>query len=861
VTGPVLYVPNESDDTVSVIDTTTNLVIATIPVPGHNADTAAIRPDGAFVYVASETGIVSVISTATNSVVDTINVGSVPYVVTFSPNGTRAYVTNHSGNNVSVIDTATNSVVATIAVGGGPYGVAVSPDGARAYVTNEGAGTLSVIDTVVTNSVIGTISVGSTPTMVAVNPHGMQAYVNNYGSGTVSVIDTATNSVAATITVGSGPAGIIFSPDGTRAYIANYSSGTVSVIDTAHNSVIDTIPVGSAAGVAITPDGKELYVTNFNGDIDTVTVIDTTSDTVIGNINVGRQPEYPAAILSNHVETPSENTYQVIQLRWYGGVYLGGDEYADVFESTSGVPLEITSAVFAPDGTGNAIPSAPPTLIALGTVASLDWEQAILASVVLDADADYVHPSFIMLPIGNIADLPFAVPIVGAVTVSIDNTDVNVADPTGLVTFVFSEAPTSFALADTSAVGGTLSNLQQVSATTYTATFTASPNTDIANASVSVTTTTSSSVRFSSAVATFTGVDVNWAPSQMIDGMLTGPDAPGTYGGINGWAVYNTATGKSEGADALLTIANPLSAGRYTLTFTLYQNYYGNPGHILGDFALAYTTAATPTLASPQTPVSIQSASSLNGTTFSLLPMGELLANTSHNSIGTDTYTISASVDSAIPITGIFLDAIKNPALPGGGPGGQYDNGNFVVSEFTLDASTANSTAPFVVDTVVPTVAVSIDNTFITQVRTTGKVTFTFSEAPTAFTLADTRAVGGILSNLTGGGETYTATFTGTAKTQISNASVSVTAGSWQENNGNPGASGSTALFEVDTLTTPVPPTIIVNSYPAATRGQVIALSTLVAISDGFGLSFQELELWDSQGTAFGGQFVVKGVA
>jgi hypothetical protein len=48
-----------------------------------------------------------------------------------------------------------------------------------------------------------------------------------------------------------------------------------------------------------------------------------------------------------------------------------------------------------------------------------------------------------------------------AVAVSIDNTDVNVANGTGTVTFAFSEAPTSFALADTSAVGGTLSNLDR----------------------------------------------------------------------------------------------------------------------------------------------------------------------------------------------------------------------------------------------------------------------------------------------------------------------------------------------------------------------------------------------------------------
>jgi len=333
------------------------------------------------------------------------------------------------------------------------------------------------------------------------------------------------------------------------------------------------------------------------------------------------------------------------------------------------------------------------------------------------------------------------------VGVSIDNTNLNLAHSTATVTFTFSNPPAAFTLADTSVVGGTLSNLGQVNPTTYTATFTAAANTDIANASVSVTQT--SPVTFSSAVATFYEVENNWAPSQMIDGIFTGPN-----GGINGWSVFDSATGISEGADALLTIANPLPAGHYNLTFKIYQNYFGNPGHILGDFALAYTTAASPTLSSAQTRVSIQSESSLNGTTFSLLSPGELLANTSQNSVGTDTYTISASIDSASPITGIFLDAIKNPTLPGGGPGGQYGNGNFVVSEFTLGASDGSST-PFTIDTVLPIVAVSIDNTFITQAHTTGTVTFTFSEVPIAFTLADTTAAGGTLSNLVGSGETY----------------------------------------------------------------------------------------------------------
>ena len=100
----------------------------------------------------------------------------------------------------------------------------------------------------------------------------------------------------------------------------------------------------------------------------------------------------------------------------------------------------------------------------------------------------------------------------------------------------------------------------------------------------------------------------------------------------------------------------------------------------------------------------------------------------------------------------------------------------------------------------------SIDNTDINVANGTGTVTFAFSEAPTSFTLADTSAVGGTLSNLQQTDAThYTATFTGAANTDINNASVSVTAGSWQEGNGNAGAGGSTTAFTVDTVT----PTVI----------------------------------------------------
>jgi len=73
------------------------------------------------------------------------------------------------------------------------------------------------------------------------------------------------------------------------AYVTNLVSNSVSVIDTASNTVISTVTVGEAPlGVAITPDGAFAYVTNSLSD--NVSVIDTTSNSVTATVTVGDFP-------------------------------------------------------------------------------------------------------------------------------------------------------------------------------------------------------------------------------------------------------------------------------------------------------------------------------------------------------------------------------------------------------------------------------------------------------------------------------------------------------------------------------------------------------------------------------------------
>lgn len=136
----------------------------------------AISPNGQFVYVANvNSDSVSVISTATNTVVATISTGPNPIDIAVTPDNARLYVANVSfyttAGNVAVIDATSNTVLTTIPVGHHPDGIAVTPDGAFAYVGTTGCcggpNTVSVIDTS-TNTVTTAVPGGMNPVAIAV---------------------------------------------------------------------------------------------------------------------------------------------------------------------------------------------------------------------------------------------------------------------------------------------------------------------------------------------------------------------------------------------------------------------------------------------------------------------------------------------------------------------------------------------------------------------------------------------------------------------------------------------------------------------------------------------------------------------
>jgi len=286
--GPFAYIANSSDSTVSVIDISTNSVVATVVVGGSPYG-VAVNSTGTRVYVSNAiSNDISVIDTSNNNVIATIAVGTLPRGIAVNSSGTRVYVANASSNNVSVIDTSNNSIVATIPVGTSPSGIVVNSTGTRLYVTNQNSASVSVIDTS-NNSVVATVTVGTSPRGVTVNPAGTRVYVANNNSDNISVIDTSSNGVIATMTVGDQPQGITVNPTGTRVYVTNRGTNNVSVIDTNNNSVVATVVVGdSPTGVGVNQAGTRVYVINTFGN--NVSVIDTSNNSVVATVAVGSGP-------------------------------------------------------------------------------------------------------------------------------------------------------------------------------------------------------------------------------------------------------------------------------------------------------------------------------------------------------------------------------------------------------------------------------------------------------------------------------------------------------------------------------------------------------------------------------------------
>ena len=257
----------------------------------------------------------------------------------------RLYVGNSEGDDVSVIDLKTLNTVDDIRMAHNVHGLAIQADGRRLFATIESDSTLRVVDTA-TNREIAAIKLTGRPNQCAVTPNGhvvavpirdknavdivdveqqrvvktlplsqphnafnagsnRYLFVSSMGTKQINVIDLTTMAYSSKVTVGGIPRPYVVTPDGATMYVAvtdlhgfmkvDVASGKIERVEMpAENHTPKQRPYEPSNtlthGLALSPDGSELWVTSLLDD--SLYVYDVKADKITGRVQVGDGPNW-----------------------------------------------------------------------------------------------------------------------------------------------------------------------------------------------------------------------------------------------------------------------------------------------------------------------------------------------------------------------------------------------------------------------------------------------------------------------------------------------------------------------------------------------------------------------------------------
>lgn len=291
-----IWVTNEKDDTISVIDIETLEVTRTIPT-GERPRGITFSKDYSVVYIcASDSDAVQVMDPVSGEILHDLPSGEDPEQFVLHPDNRHLYIANEDDAITTVVDVETRTVVEQIDVGIEPEGMAVSPDGKIVITTSETTNMAHWIDTD-EKAIFANTLVDSRPRHAEFLKGGTELWVSSEIGGTISVFDVETQTEKAKISFELPnihpdrvqPVGFELGPDETHAYVALGPSNHVAVVNAETFEVEDYILVGRRVWhMDFNADKSLLFTTNgISGD---VTVIDTATNKPIKSIKVGRFP-------------------------------------------------------------------------------------------------------------------------------------------------------------------------------------------------------------------------------------------------------------------------------------------------------------------------------------------------------------------------------------------------------------------------------------------------------------------------------------------------------------------------------------------------------------------------------------------
>src|ERR1035437_8825968 len=307
-----LLVLSKSDNTLSIVDPVSLVVIASLP-SGPDPHEVVASADGKLAYISNYGGgaynTLTVIDLVEQKALPAVDLGPLrgPHGLDFA--GGKVWFTAEAAKVIGSYDPATQKVDWGLGTGQNrTHMIFVSQDLKRLVTSNVSSAAMTIIEKSAGGGRGGgrgpgpggppqadwdetVVAVGRGAEGFDVSPDGKEIWAANAQDGTISILDFAGKKVVQTLAAGvTGANRLKFTPDGKRVFVSTLSGPDVSIFDAATRAVVKRVKVGrGAAGIQMQPDGTVAYVACTPDDY--IAIIDLKSLEVTRHIDAGQQPD------------------------------------------------------------------------------------------------------------------------------------------------------------------------------------------------------------------------------------------------------------------------------------------------------------------------------------------------------------------------------------------------------------------------------------------------------------------------------------------------------------------------------------------------------------------------------------------
>jgi YVTN family beta-propeller protein len=315
-----LYVGNSRGDDVDVIDMGSLKVIADIKA-GERVHGVCLEPTGRWLFLTVESDhTLRIVNTTTLKTVAVVKLSGKPNECAVTPNGEYVVVPIRDGNSVQIVDAPEHKVVASLPIKE-PHNALNTGSNRYTYVSSMGSDEIDVID-FDRMQFSEHIPVGGRPRPYVVSRDGRTMYVALANLQGFSIVDLPSKTVLAKVTIPSVHRklhpwkfetqdtvthGLALTPDGKELWVTSLLDNCLYIYDLRSKRVVGKVPTGIGPNwVVITPDGK--YVCVSSTDTDTVSIIDAPARREVARIKVGEVPKRLALAPSPYTKAKAAST-------------------------------------------------------------------------------------------------------------------------------------------------------------------------------------------------------------------------------------------------------------------------------------------------------------------------------------------------------------------------------------------------------------------------------------------------------------------------------------------------------------------------------------------------------------------------